>query len=146
MSAAKTPLQAVVGVLCDALCELPLDDQVRALEAVRVTLDLRASIQARDPAPALSGQEELIRTQRELRSTEGRLDEWRSAHRELATLLGARARGRDHCDSILIIAAIKRAFHITHLAVVRAEGHTAEIHVTTDDNIHRVLITEETIG
>jgi hypothetical protein len=26
--------------MCDALCELPVDDQVRALEAIRVTLGL----------------------------------------------------------------------------------------------------------
>jgi hypothetical protein len=39
----KTPLQAVVGVICDCLCELPPEDQTRALEAVRVTLGLRAS-------------------------------------------------------------------------------------------------------
>lgn len=41
----KTPLQAVVSVICDALCELPSSDQVRAIEAVRVTLGLR------EPAP-----------------------------------------------------------------------------------------------
>lgn len=39
----KTPLQAVVSVICDCLCELPPEDQTRALEAVRVTLGLRAS-------------------------------------------------------------------------------------------------------
>lgn len=38
----KTPLQAVVSVICDCLCELPPEDQTRALEAVRVTLGLRA--------------------------------------------------------------------------------------------------------
>lgn len=37
----ETPLQAVVSVICDVLCELPIDDQARALEAVRVTLGLR---------------------------------------------------------------------------------------------------------
>lgn len=38
----KTPLQAVVGVICDVLCELPPDDQARAVEAVCLTLGLRA--------------------------------------------------------------------------------------------------------
>jgi hypothetical protein len=37
----KTPLQAVVSVLCDALCELPLEDQQRALEAVAITLGIQ---------------------------------------------------------------------------------------------------------
>jgi hypothetical protein len=37
----KTPLQAVVGVICDMLCELPPDDQARAVEAVCLTLGLR---------------------------------------------------------------------------------------------------------
>lgn len=38
----KTPLQAVVGVICDMLCELPPDDRARAVEAVCLTLGLRA--------------------------------------------------------------------------------------------------------
>lgn len=37
----KTPLQAVVSVICDVLCELPPDDQARAVEAVCLTLGLR---------------------------------------------------------------------------------------------------------
>lgn len=37
----KTPLQAVVSVVCDALCELPFEDQRRALEAVAVTLGIQ---------------------------------------------------------------------------------------------------------
>ena len=37
----KTPLQAVVGVICDVLCELPPDDQARTVEAVCLTLGLR---------------------------------------------------------------------------------------------------------
>jgi len=44
----KTPLQALVSVICDCLCELPPEDQTRALEAVRVTLGLRASPGARN--------------------------------------------------------------------------------------------------
>ena len=35
------PLQAVVGVICDALADLQLDDQARAIEAVRITLGVR---------------------------------------------------------------------------------------------------------
>lgn len=34
----KTPLQAVISVICDALCDLPVDDQKRAIEAVCITL------------------------------------------------------------------------------------------------------------
>ena len=37
-SPAPVPLQAVVGVICDALADLPLDDQARALDAARITL------------------------------------------------------------------------------------------------------------
>jgi hypothetical protein len=47
----KTPLQAVVSVICDCLCELPPEDQARTLEAVRVTLGLRASTSTRDRNP-----------------------------------------------------------------------------------------------
>ena len=35
------PLQAVVGVICDSLADLQLDDQARAIEAVRITLGVR---------------------------------------------------------------------------------------------------------
>lgn len=48
----KTPLQAVVSVLCDALCELPIEDRPRALEAIHVTLGIPGS--AHNPRPALS--------------------------------------------------------------------------------------------
>jgi hypothetical protein len=34
------PLQAVVTVMCDVLAELQMDDQARALEAVRITLGI----------------------------------------------------------------------------------------------------------
>jgi hypothetical protein len=44
----KTPLQAAVMVICDCLCQLPPEDQPRALEAVRVTLGLSPF---KDPAP-----------------------------------------------------------------------------------------------
>lgn len=43
-STTKTPLQAVVSVICDCLLELPVDDQARALEAVRITLGLGAPV------------------------------------------------------------------------------------------------------
>ncbi len=51
---AKTPLQAVVSVICEALADLPPDDQSRALEAVRITLGLGSpGAQATwEPAPA----------------------------------------------------------------------------------------------
>ena len=45
------------------------------------------------------------------------LAEWRAAHRELATMLGAVSRGRNHCDAMLVIAAIKRVFRITRIEV-----------------------------
>jgi len=47
----KTPLQAVVSVICDCLCELTPDDQTRTLEAVRVTLGLRVSASTQDRSP-----------------------------------------------------------------------------------------------
>ena len=46
MSSSKTPLQAVVGVICDCLADLSADEQARALEAARVTLGLRPAGQA----------------------------------------------------------------------------------------------------
>lgn len=42
MSTDKTPLHAVVSVICDCLVSLASDDQARALEAARVSLGLRA--------------------------------------------------------------------------------------------------------
>lgn len=53
MSADKTPLQAVVCVICDALCELPRADQSRALEAVAITLGLRQSVKQLPSSGAL---------------------------------------------------------------------------------------------
>lgn len=47
----KTPLQAVVGVICDCLAELSADDQARALDAARVTLGLRAPRTVQDFNP-----------------------------------------------------------------------------------------------
>ena len=38
----RTPLHSIVSVICDALLELPIADQARALEAARVALGLRA--------------------------------------------------------------------------------------------------------
>ena len=43
-SPAPVPLQAVVGVICDALADLQLDDQARALEAARITLGVVTSV------------------------------------------------------------------------------------------------------
>jgi hypothetical protein len=68
-------------------------------------------------------------------------DEWRSVHRKLAERLCATERGRDHCDAMIVIAAIKRAFGITHIAVAR-DG--SQVHITTDDgNVHHILTPEE---
>ncbi len=47
-TSSKTPLHAVVSVICDCLSDLTADDQARALEAARVTLGLKAPV-ARDP-------------------------------------------------------------------------------------------------
>ena len=47
----KTPLQAVVGVICDCLCDLSPEDQRRALEVVRVTLGLCAAVPTQDHNP-----------------------------------------------------------------------------------------------
>lgn len=51
MTTAKTPLQAVVSVICDCLADLSADEQSRALEAVCVTLGLRAPRSAQDLNP-----------------------------------------------------------------------------------------------
>ena len=51
-ASAKTPLQDVVSTICDALADLPPDDQVRALEAVRLTLGLDSPQEA--PGRALA--------------------------------------------------------------------------------------------
>ena len=64
---------------------------------------------------------------------------WRDVHRELATLLGAVSRGRDHCDAMLVIAAIKHTFRITAIAVT---PDASEVHITTEGGeVHRVLMT-----
>ncbi len=47
----KTPLQAVVSVICDCLCDCSPEEQARALEAARVTLGLRAPTSAQDRNP-----------------------------------------------------------------------------------------------
>lgn len=47
----KTPLHSVVAVICDSLVELPAEDQLRALEAARVSLGLRAPRSAPDRNP-----------------------------------------------------------------------------------------------
>lgn len=47
----KTPLQAIVSVICDCLHDLPPNDQARALEAARVTLGLHAPRATQDMNP-----------------------------------------------------------------------------------------------
>ena len=47
----RTPLQAVVSVICDCLADLPASDQARALEAARVTLGLRPPRASHDLNP-----------------------------------------------------------------------------------------------
>jgi hypothetical protein len=50
----KTPLQSVTTVLCDALCELPVEDRQRALDIVILTLGIdRPSIQRFDQQSAV---------------------------------------------------------------------------------------------
>lgn len=50
----KTPLQAVVSVMCDALADLPPADQERALEATAVTLGLVAlGLRKQPPSPRM---------------------------------------------------------------------------------------------
>jgi len=56
---AKIPLQAVVSTICEALADLPPDDQARALEAVRVTLGLDTPITQSARASALAQEEAL---------------------------------------------------------------------------------------
>lgn len=69
-------------------------------------------------------------------------DEWRFSHRELATLLGAVERGRDHCDAVLVITAIKQAFHISRIDVL---PDASEVHITLEDgSVRRVLSVHET--
>lgn len=69
------------------------------------------------------------------RSVNEDLNEWKSAHRKLATLLGATDRERDHCDSMLVIAALKRAFNIVDITVT-SDG--SEVHVVTPERCHRI--------
>jgi len=45
MGAEKTPLQTVVSVICDALCELPLEDRTRAITAAAIALGVDAMTQ-----------------------------------------------------------------------------------------------------
>ncbi len=82
--------------------------------------------------------EEANTLRQQLADTRRDLDEWKTAHRELAAMLGATNRGRDHCDAELVITAIKRTFRITHLAVTR---DASEVLITTTDGFHRVPTT-----
>ncbi len=73
--------------------------------------------------------------------TQLNLEAWRSAHRVLASALGAIDRGRDHCDALLVIAAIKCAFRISTITVTH---DASEVHITTEDgHVHRVLTLQE---
>jgi len=51
MAANKTPLHSVVSVICDLVAELTPEDQLRSLEAARVSLGLRAPRVASDLNP-----------------------------------------------------------------------------------------------
>jgi len=68
-------------------------------------------------------------------------DEWKRAHRELATALSAIDRGRDHCDAMLVVAALKSTFHVTSIRVV---PDSSEVQITTaDGTVHSVPTTKE---
>lgn len=57
-------------------------------------------------------------------------------HRQLAALLGASEQGRDHFDAISVIAAIKRAFRITHIEI---SPYAEEVRITTADGVVHVM-------
>lgn len=68
-------------------------------------------------------------------------DEWKRAHRELAAALGATDRGRDHCDAMLVVAALKSAFRVTSISML---PDASEVRImTTDGVIHSVPTTKE---
>jgi hypothetical protein len=74
---------------------------------------------------------------------EQELPGWKPAHRELATMLGAVERGRDHCDAMLIIAALKRAFRITHIEVAL---DASNVRITTANGVvHSIPTANEEI-
>lgn len=69
------------------------------------------------------------------------IDEWKHAHRELAIMLGATDRGRDHCDAMLVIAALKRVLHVDSIRVL---PDASEVQVTTTDGtVHSIPTTKE---
>jgi hypothetical protein len=69
------------------------------------------------------------------------IDEWKRAHRELAAMLGATDRGRDHCDAMLVVAALKSAFHV---ASIRVLPDASEVQITTaDGTVHSIPATKE---
>lgn len=86
--------------------------------------------------PAAVDREDFLHTRRDR-------DAWRAAHRELAALLGATDRGRDHCDALLVITAIKHMFRISE---IRVTADASEVHITTEGgDVHHVLNVQEEI-
>jgi hypothetical protein len=103
--------------------------------------DIAASDYDAEKALRAAHEEVRRRRQKKLLHTQHDRDDWRSAHRELATMLGAVDRGRDHCDALLVIAAIKRAFRVSAITVT---PDASEVHITTEDgHVHRLLTLQE---
>ena len=63
------------------------------------------------------------------------LDEWKSAHRRLAEMLGATERGRDHSDAVLIICALKQAFNIVDIRMTR---DASAVDIITPERCYRI--------
>jgi hypothetical protein len=63
------------------------------------------------------------------------LSEWKSAHRKLAEMLGATERGRDHCDAMLVICALKRAFDVVDISVT---PDASAVDIITPQRCHRI--------
>ena len=57
-------------------------------------------------------------------------------------MLGAVSRGRNHCDAMLVIAAIKRVFRITRIEV---SLDASEVKITTADGVVHSISTDEDI-
>ncbi len=70
------------------------------------------------------------------------LSAWKSAHRKLAEMLGATERGRDHCDSMLVITALKRAFNVIDILVTR---DASEVHIMTPERCFRIPTSAEDV-
>lgn len=63
------------------------------------------------------------------------LDAWKTAHRRLAEMLGATDRGRDHCDAVLAVTALKQAFNVVD---VRVLYDATEVHILTPERSYRI--------